>query len=534
MIIDLALISAVRTFTTKMDPDQSSSRQESPAPIEGSPGPQNNPDDEPSVITDSLSMHTAKRLKVEARKLDGMQRELFSLIGENQPPVVVNKSNNKFKSRPDWQQKATPWVLAEFEPKEGLNLKHWVRATALADGTSGDRFSKFNTEVQVPEWTDEDYKFFPNTGFPVETDTSAEQSETEKKDPENSGNETENKDETNNDDNEKERDAVSTTQPNNNKDQPEPVPWSLEETRYLFDLVKSYDIRWPVVADRYSFPGTHRSVDDLKERYYDVCRCLIKNRPIVKEMGLSPHDEEYLASINFSKENELKRKAHLERLLSRNPQEVAKEEALILEARRLEALSGRIAAEREELTKHLQSHYALNNKPKYDTSTSQGVGQLVQELLNEKSRKGGSQAAAATADSTKNVAQVVSKVLNRKLTERELMAYGISYTEAAKVKHSGVFIRSAKIAPIRQNILPKVKTVLNELGLPLKPVMPTAKLCAQYESLYHSVSTLLEAKKVQDKLEMEVDVLKKAKEKSITTDDNQISNTGDDVEMVDQ
>lgn len=524
-----------------MDSDQSSSRQGSPAVLEGSPAPQNSADDEPSVITDSLSMHTAKRLKVEARKLDGMQRELFSLIGENQPPVVVNKSN-KFKSRPDWQQKATPWVLAEFEPKEGLSLKHWVRAAALADGTSGDRFSKFNTEVQVPEWTDEDYKFFPNTGIPAEPNSSAEQPEASKESSDNLSTETEQKNDTTNNDNEKEngkeQNEVSTTASDNN-DQPEqskpnPEPWSLEETRYLFDLVKAYDIRWPVVADRYSYPTTNRSVDDLKERYYDICRSLIRNRPIVKEMGLSPHDEEYLASINFSKEDELKRKAHLERLLSRNPQEVAKEEALILEARRLEALSGRIAAEREELTRHLQSHYALNNKPKYDTNTSQGVGQLVQELLNEKSRKGGSQVTTATAsaETAKNVAQVVAKVLNRKLTEREVMAYGISYTEAARVKHSGVFIRSAKIAPIRQNILPKVKIVLNELGLPLKPVMPTAKLCAQYESLYHSVNMLLEAKKVQDKLEMEVDVLKKAK--SLPPDSQPTESVEGDVEILDQ
>lgn len=31
--------------------------------------------------------------------------------------------------------------------------------------------------------------------------------------------------------------------------------WTKEETDYLFDLVKEYDLRWQVIADRYNYKG---------------------------------------------------------------------------------------------------------------------------------------------------------------------------------------------------------------------------------------------------------------------------------------
>lgn len=31
--------------------------------------------------------------------------------------------------------------------------------------------------------------------------------------------------------------------------------WTKEETDYLFELVKEYDLRWQVIADRYDYVG---------------------------------------------------------------------------------------------------------------------------------------------------------------------------------------------------------------------------------------------------------------------------------------
>jgi hypothetical protein len=73
--------------------------------------------------------------------------------------------------------------------------------------------------------------------------------------------------------------------------------WTKEETDHLFNLIREYDSRFYIVNDRYDFPGgpprsmeasyskimaflsTKGSPQDLKDRYYSVCRKLIRNMP---------------------------------------------------------------------------------------------------------------------------------------------------------------------------------------------------------------------------------------------------------------
>lgn len=74
--------------------------------------------------------------------------------------------------------------------------------------------------------------------------------------------------------------------------------WTKEETDYLFDVVREYDLRWYIIHDRYDYSGgvpralevrllgreiaTHPDFilsQDLKDRYYSVCRKLVRNRP---------------------------------------------------------------------------------------------------------------------------------------------------------------------------------------------------------------------------------------------------------------
>jgi DNA methyltransferase 1-associated protein 1 len=56
--------------------------------------------------------------------------------------------------------------------------------------------------------------------------------------------------------------------------------WSKAETDYLFRLLNDYDLRFYIVADRYEWPGSERHVEDLKARYYAICRKLFKVRPL--------------------------------------------------------------------------------------------------------------------------------------------------------------------------------------------------------------------------------------------------------------
>lgn len=118
--------------------------------------------------------------------------------------------------------------------------------------------------------------------------------------------------------------------------------WTAHETQYLFGLLKSFDCRFVIVADRYAYPGERgehvakpgsgggessasgaagggsptsssvssvkgkekasgppagsgaswagqggkrRSIEDIKSRYYSVCRRLVRSRPTGDEIG---------------------------------------------------------------------------------------------------------------------------------------------------------------------------------------------------------------------------------------------------------
>lgn len=52
--------------------------------------------------------------------------------------------------------------------------------------------------------------------------------------------------------------------------------WSRSETDTLFDLCDRFDLRWPVIHDRWPSHLAPRSMEDLKERYYNVTNTLKK------------------------------------------------------------------------------------------------------------------------------------------------------------------------------------------------------------------------------------------------------------------
>ena len=70
--------------------------------------------------------------------------------------------------------------------------------------------------------------------------------------------------------------------------------WSRAETDYLFQLCRQYDLRFVVIADRYSFeappppadgagalpplPPKTRTVHELKARYFGIARRLVASR----------------------------------------------------------------------------------------------------------------------------------------------------------------------------------------------------------------------------------------------------------------
>lgn len=527
-----------------------------------------------------------------------MQRELFSLLGENTPPVSVFDDAPRFKDRPTWKQKASPWSWAGFKNparKDGLVLHHWIRGKYEMDPEDDYAFAQYNQRLAAPPGITYDFSRadYNQAGL----------------------------------------------------DQGGAGDWTFEETKYLFGMCEDYELRWVVVHDRYSFlrklhktapvgtvievkmeegvspnltpstpstpaaPATPvadkdekkndstlatsstRTIEELKSRYYDVCQRLLKLHEQQRGTPLTPAEEELYKQMKYPLENEIKRKQHLERLLSRSPAEIAEEEALVLESRKLEAAAEVMLAERAEILRLLDAPVSNSKITQYQTS--QGLTQLTNTfMLMDKSKKrkdtpstpisgspppsqlgqdlsaqqqqqqkssnknghrknsavtvGGSHspsrsvtpvtapgtsatlgagsndgAVTQTKGATKNKktkestkkgaaagAAAVAAAIQRKLTPQEEAAYGISYHDKLS---PGVYLRSSKIATYKQALQGKMNLVLAEMGLPPRPVMPTARVCAKFDSLQHSISVLLEAKKQADKLDAEIRILRTQK-----------------------
>ncbi|KAJ2876611.1 swr complex subunit [Coemansia aciculifera] len=244
------------------------------------------------------------------QKVPGMSRELTSLYLENQAiPVPLDL----FQAKPKFGSKAERWVWRGFKSSargdsDSLILYHWAKAS---EQYSDYYYARYNARAKPCQYTDEEYS--------------------------------------------------KCIEPLNND-------WTRVETDYLLHLCQTLDLRFIVVHDRYY---THpdcplasvvldRTLEDIKDRYYAVCRALTQLRS--GEDSGDPDDlplqatnklADDLALLRFDKSKERERKQYLEALFTRSKDEIEEEEILIAEARRIEANERRLVHEREML---LQSH----------------------------------------------------------------------------------------------------------------------------------------------------------------------------------
>jgi hypothetical protein len=92
-----------------------------------------------------------------------------------------------------------------------------------------------------------------------------------------------------------------------------------DETDYLLDMCKRLDLRFIVIADRWAFPGgPHRSVEDLKERYYDMATELLVHREGTRELVAN----NAIVRQRYDAQSERERKALLQMTLTRSQQQV--------------------------------------------------------------------------------------------------------------------------------------------------------------------------------------------------------------------
>lgn len=96
-----------------------------------------------------------------------------------------------------------------------------------------------------------------------------------------------------------------------------------------------------------------------------------------------------ISSLQFDKARELDRKAYLRSLLSRTPAQIAEEDFLYIESRRLEQSYNKIAAERAELLKILGGREGIGASGGVQVGVGGGIkGANNRDGKDEKKRKG--------------------------------------------------------------------------------------------------------------------------------------------------
>ncbi|KAL1928834.1 hypothetical protein VTP01DRAFT_2620 [Rhizomucor pusillus] len=375
--------------------------------------------------------------------------ELYALIG-GAPPIAFVKPTFTSKHL-DTKKRATPWSLQTFTNparSDELALQHWVRQDQANTDNQGYYFAKFNRVIDVPEYTNEEYDKY-------------------------------------------------LTDPD----------WSREETDYLFSLCRQFDLRFPVIHDRYSFPDRQRSMEDLKERYYAIQTKLIKVRPHVP--GEYPQERQVLLQqYAFDKAKEVERKQALNALFNRSREEIEHERALFIEARKIEQNEMWLSKERENLLSALQLEQAQQAPATPITPTSAGSANAALSTPGGIGITGGTAGSPVDAKKKKAVARdEVASSSNLKKARRVSNASSAGLLddiipEKKEKLVQGIQVRSQQLPVItKQALQQKVLKALSDLGIGARPNMPTGQVCSKYEQLHHSIVYLVELRKTVEKME---------------------------------
>ncbi|KAI0549924.1 hypothetical protein F4679DRAFT_232131 [Xylaria curta] len=509
-----------------------------------------------NLPADGASSRPTKKQKTAAPRpnLKGLAREVQSLGGDN--PIAIVPEISTFKKRRFGSRKpAARWELSPFRNSarkdQTLQLRHWKKETEdqsratsqpqsdsqtpgdnaiegvkKADAIDDSGFAKFNVQVDVPQYSEDQY----NSNLI-------------------------------NDD------------------------WTKEETDYLFSLARDFDLRWPLIWDRYDYtpqlpdhikeekdadgidPDTAmipapqpRTMEDLKKRYYEVAaKMMAVQKPVqyMTQAEFSLHE----TMANFNPATEIQRKKFAQDALTRSVDEAREEEQLLIEVRRIVARQQKLNQDRQDLYRRLDFPPTEQDITSFKSST--GLATLLQNLASvdrSKKRKSildvngtntpGSAQPSAHPNSTpvsesrresiaasagghrdsigggdrperpsKKGAQQPQQQERKKLTEQEEKIYGVSHHDRLPSGPTFRYERINKILTTKSNAQhQRITNTLAELDIPGRLTMPTRSVVEEMEKLLASISVLLDLRKVNDKLdgEIRVEQAKKADRKKAT------------------
>ena len=493
-----------------------------------------------------------KRHSEPQPRVTGVKREVQALMGDSVPPIAIVEQRS-YKSRPSISQKLFKprhWDERTFQHwgrSDGLVLRHWKRSipgsnarpSVVANGSADAEFSdeqktalgvqelkfedeypshKWNIKVQVPTYTDEQYELM------LKSDD-----------------------------------------------------WTREETDYLVDLCHDYDLRWIVIADRYTpadIPATQpttqngeasgtelvakahypsRSMEALKKRYYTIAAKTMELKVPASNMTATEF-QLWEKMRNFDAKTETMRKAMAEKLFERTKDEADEERILLEELHRITKNEEDFIKMRRDLYARLEPVAPLRRSGTGEEQstamyqTSGGLSMLLQTLLAKEKRlkrppaqEGAAGQAATPFDTHRHDKGRQSSQYSRRdtldpqatpdeagphkkgsisqaptvrlLSPQEEARFGVSHPQERLT--SGVQFRHEKINRLTmaksQTQTTKIQAALVELGIPPRLLMPTERVCREFERLVTEINVLLDCRKVNEKIGTEIKILEEAR-----------------------
>ena len=560
-----------------------------------------------------------KKVRVDpGPRLTGFQREVQALMSDSHhvPPIPI-VDNLRYKAKPTYAPrsfKTRRWEERRFvngARTDGLELRHWkhavpagagqrllglstngtnmvrdgigqatahphagneenVRARAAAPLRYEDEFpmEKFNVQASVPSYTPEQYDAYFKSD-----------------------------------------------------------DWSKEETDYLMELCRNFDLRWIVVADRYEpheitispekvaamrskQPGTgqanreavgdamdidqstasggnstasnqassndtaiespysQRTLESLKSRYYTIASEILSITTPPDTM--TPSEFALWEKMkNFDSRTEELRKSLAEKLFLRTKEEADEERTLLEELARITKNEEEFLKLRKDLYQRLETPVLSRRAEDQGTAahyhSSQGLGLLLSNLMNREkrfkrpgmidtSRANSTQDAngdaergtagtandrprkqtwekgqhpnqytarrntmdseSANGDNAPKKTGSMAQTPNvRNLTSAEEAKYGVAHPQDRLT--SGVQFRHEKASKIVLSKsaaqMAKIQAALVELGIPVRLLMPTERVCREYERLIADIVLLLDTRRGSERVQSEVKVLQESR-----------------------
>ena len=261
--------------------------------------------------------------------------------------------------------------------------------------------------------------------------------------------------------------------------------WNYEQTIYLWDLLRQYNLNFIIAYDRFDETTYgERTVETLKDRYYSVARIILEHRrlfdhPIIKS--------------GYNYEQEIKRRTYLEKTMNKSFAELKEENYLMELAENLNKKMEKNENLEKALQQKLDELPTINNNQPQNSMILEEKENSINNLNINNIQENSKMNVEPFGEA--NNGQTFEDFIKNNITKNDSFVY----LRSQKLKHN---------LPVSEKIQERVDTYIKELNIPEK-LIPTAKVEMAYDNLRNNVILYTSLKKYLDKKEKEYAFLQK-------------------------